>query len=313
VQIKRDWTECPQLWALGATYLPDKETGQERPYSSYVLNLMPKALKQQYFPNNPEVWTEGEMSIEDFKTQYMLEFVDGAGQFLSSDELNNLVSGDFSWQKIGESHETYYAGIDFAGSSSEGSDYTHISVIRVSPNGIRQKVFAMEMHGTDYNTQRLEIIRLFGGVRPRFNVKSIFADYTGCGRPIVDILVHQDGLRQLEGIIFNQSDRYTNSGMNMKNIMFAKIRNEISAGRFKYPQKRNILKDNDQAISALYYKMVGEWQDLEQEVRAGVNKIIKAPTGGHDDVCCSDALANFAVDFGSRRRMPKPTVGRMNR
>jgi hypothetical protein len=73
------------------------------------------------------------------------------------------------------------------------------------------------------------------------------------------------------------------------------------------------LKDNDQTVSTLYYKMVGEWQDLEQEVRAGVNKIIKAPTGGHDDVCCSDALANFAVDFGSRRRMPKPTVGRMNR
>ena len=66
--IKRDWTQCPQLWALDKTMLPDPETGIIRPYSTYVLSLMPKALKQEMFPNNPEMWFEGEMSIEDFKT-----------------------------------------------------------------------------------------------------------------------------------------------------------------------------------------------------------------------------------------------------
>ncbi len=312
-QIKRDWTQCPQLWALDATHLPDRENGETRPYSTFVLNQMPKALKQWYFPNNTEVWTEGEMSIEDFKTQYMLEFVDGAGQFISSDEYDLLVSGEFDWEYQSLPNQNYYAGIDFAGSSSEGSDYTHISVIKVLPNGIRQKVFAMEMHGTDYNTQRLEIVRLFGGFNPVFNVRSIFADYTGCGKPIVDILIHQDGLRQIEGIIFNQSDRFTNSGMNMKNIMFAKIRNEIASARFKYPKRDIISRNRDQSVVALYHKMIGEWQDLEQEVRMGVNKRIEAPTGGHDDACCSDALANFAVDFGVRNRMPKPTRGTLRR
>lgn len=314
VQIKRDWTECPQLWALDKVMLPDyKDPTQIRPYSSYVLRLMPKALKQWYFPNNPEVWTEGEMSVEDFKTQYMLEFVDGADQFLSTEEFNTMVDGDFDWINNGEIGENYVAGIDFAGSSSEGSDFTHISVLRVLSDGRRQKVFAMDMHGTDYNTQRLEIVKLFGGPRPRFPVSSIFCDYTGCGRPIVDILRGQDGLRQLEGIIFNASDTFTRSGMNMKNIMFAKIRNEISAGRFQYPSKDVVNRMGNPDFIGFYHKMIGEWKDLEQEVRMGINKRIEAPTGGHDDVCCSDALANFAAEFGGKNRLPKPTVGRLYR
>lgn len=299
---------------MDATYLPDyKDPTKIRPYSSYVIKLMPKALKQEYFPNNPEVWTEGEMSVEDFKTQYMLEFVDGADQFLSSDEFNNLTSGDFKWITKGEHNEKYVAGIDFAGSSSDGGDFTHISVLRVLPDGRRQKVFGMDMRGKDYNAQRLEIVALFGGPRPRFKVDSIFCDYTGCGRPIVDILKNQDGLRQLEGIIFNAADTYTRSGMNMKNIMFAKIRNEISAGRFQYPSKDEINKMGDPDFIGFYHKMVGEWKDLEQEVRMGVNKRIEAPNGGHDDVCCADALANFAAEFGNKNRLPKPTTGRMYR
>lgn len=313
IQIRKDWTQCPQLWALDKTMLPDRETGELRPYSTYVLRLMPKALKQWYFPNNPEVWTEGEMSVEDFKTQYMLEFVDGAGQFLSTDEWDTMTDGDFEWIKSGIQGETYVAGIDFAGSSAEGADFTHISVLRVLPDGRRQKVFAKDMHGVDYNNQRIEIVKLFGGPRPVFPVSAIFCDYTGCGRPIVDILRGQDGLRQLEGIIFNASDTYTRSGMNMKNIMFAKLKNEISASRFQYPKKSKIEAMQSLDLNGFYYKMIGEWKDLEMEVRIGINKRIEAPTGGHDDTCCADALANFAAEFGGKNRLPKPTLGRMRR
>ena len=35
------------------------ESGQLRQYSKFVMRLMPKVLKQQYFPNNPEVWSDG--------------------------------------------------------------------------------------------------------------------------------------------------------------------------------------------------------------------------------------------------------------
>ncbi|AEO93272.1 gp1 [Bacillus phage G] len=320
IQIRRDWTQCPQLWALGKTMLPDYEDpSKDRPYSTYVLGLMPKSLKQDMFPKNPEVWTEGEMSVEDFKTQYMLEFVDGAGQFITTEEWNTMtgiereMEDDFDWIEQGKMGEKYVAGIDFAGSSSDGGDFTHISVLRVLPNGKRQKVFGMDMRGLDYNVQRMEIVKLFGGPKPRFSVSSIFADYTGCGRPIIDILKHQDGLTMLEGIIFNASDTYTRSGMNMKNIMFAKIKNEINVGRFVYPSKDRINASENKDLVGFYHKMIGEWKDLEMETRATVNKIIQAPSGGHDDTCCSDALANFAAEFGSRGRMPRPTIGRMRR
>jgi hypothetical protein len=310
--IRRDWTECPQLWAMGATYLPDhKGSGIIRPYSSYVLGMMPKVLKQEYFPNNPDVWTEGEMSVEDFRTQYMLQFIEGAGKFFTDDEWKKLTSGDFLWQEHGKIGERYVGGIDFAGSSAETADFTHVTVLRIAPNGEKQKVWSCEFHGTSYPDQMKEIAKIFGGSTPRFRAESIFADFTGCGRPVVQTLQEDYGLTQLKGITFNSADTYTSSGMNMKNIMFAQFKNEVDHNRMKYPTKDNFLSVAGSLSNGFYHKMVGEWKDLEFEVKYGVNKRIEAPNGGHDDVCCADALANFAAMHGNSRQMPRPTSGRM--
>jgi len=310
--LKRDWTECPQLWAMGATHLPDyKGSGLIRPYSTYVLNMMPKVLKQEYFKNNPEIWTEGEMSVEDFKTQYMLEFIAGAGKFFTDDEWDKLVNGEFYWQEHGIMGEKYVAGIDFAGSSAETADFTHVSVMRIGPNGQKQKIWSKEFHGTSYPEQMKDIARIFGGPNPQFRTDSIFADFTGCGRPVVETLIQDYGITQLKGITFNSSDTFTNSGMNMKNIMFAQFKNEVDHDRMKYPKKDNFLSVMGTLANGFYHKMVGEWKDLEFEVRYGVNKRISAPGGGHDDVACADVLACFAALHGNTRSMPKPATGRM--
>lgn len=291
--------------------LPDPKTGIIRPYSTYVLSLMPKALKQQMFPDNPEIWTEGEMSVEDFKTQYMLEFIDGAGQFLSTEDWEKMISGDFDWEDHGQYGETLFAGIDFAGSSADNADFTHITVVRVAQNGEKQKIYGEEMRGTAYPDQMRRIAHLFSGRNARFHVKGIFADFTGCGRPVVQTLQYDYGLKQMEGITFNGADIYTKSGMNMKNIMFASFKNEVAHDRFKYPSKDRFLKSCGTEMNGFYHKMIGEWRDLEQEVKIGVNKRIEAPTGSHDDVCAADVLANFAAMYAGRRTMPKPSSGRM--
>ncbi|MFW6015139.1 MAG: hypothetical protein ACOCRK_01725, partial [bacterium] len=318
--IRRDWTQCPQLWALGATYLPDfknPKNGKKRPYSTFVLGLMPKSLKQEFFPYNPEVWTEGSMSVEDFKTQYMLEFVDGAGQFLTTDEWNKMTDGKFEWAKSGNRGWKLYAGIDFAGSSADGADFTHVSVVRIGQNGLKQKIFGMDMHGSEYSypEQMREIMKLFGGPSPRFQVENIFADYTGCGRPVVQTLQEEYGITHLTGITFNGRDTFTNSGMNLKNIMFSTIKNEIAHNRFKYPsmnEYKDSVKNSDKI--GYYHKMVGEWKDLEFENRgASVNKRIEAPSGGHDDIPCADALACFAAMHGGRNKMPRPSGARVFR
>ena len=315
--IRRDWCQCAQLWALDAIYLPDRETGEIRPYSRYVVEqLMPKALKQEYFPNNPEVWTEGGMDIEDFKTQYMLEFIDGAGKFLTSAQVENLSNGEFDWIEHGIIGEHYVAGIDFAGSNPEG-DNTHITVLRITPDGIKQKVFALEFKDETYPQQMYEISRLFGGYSPRFEVRKIFADYTGCGAPVIQTLQTEFGLTNLEGIIFNAGDRYTHSGMNMKNLMYGKFRTELDSGKFKYPSKEKFLESS--LLSAgkdnigFYHKMVGEWADLEYTVGKTLNKKIEAPAGYHDDCCDADVLANFAAVMGQRSSAPRARFGRVSR
>ena len=312
--IRKDWTECPQLWALDPIYLPDHSDPTHetiRPYSRYVFNLMPKSLKQELFPTRPELWSEGEMSVEDFKTQYMLQFIDGAGQFLSKSEWNMLINGNFEWIQHSRIGEKYVAGIDFAGSEAEGADFTHITVLRIAPNGQKQKVFGHEMHGTNYPDQMRYIAKLLGGPTPIFGVSSIFADYTGCGAPVIQTLKIEYGLTQLQGVIFNALDTYTNSGMNMKNIMFSQFKHELAHDRFKYPSKELFLQSAGNDMNGFYHKMVGEWSDLESETRFGINKQIKAPSGGHDDVACSDALANFAAIFGSSRQMPRASSGKM--
>lgn len=294
--------------------LPD-HTGltKERQYSRYVFNLMPKALKKEYWPNNPELWSDGDMSVEDFKTQYMLEFVDGAGTFLTSDEIESMGSGDFPWIYNGVFGEKYYAGIDFAGSSSDG-DYTHITVVRLAPNGEIQKVYAEELSDMSYPDQVRHIARLFGGPSPRFKCKSIFADQTGCGAPIIQMIQQEYGIKQLQGIVFNSADRFTNSGMNMKNIMYAEMKTLISQGKFKYPSKEMYMNSTPPDEHSFYHKMMEEWSDLEFEANGYLNKKINAPIGEHDDCPSADILAAFAVKHGGNRGFGgiKPSKGRMS-
>lgn len=314
--IRRDWTQCPQLWAKDAIMLPDHEDPtheKKRPYSRYVFGLMPKSLKQEFFPTVPDLWTEGSMSVEDFKTQYMLQFIDGAGQFLSMDEWVSLTSGEFDWQEQGKVGEIYAAGIDFAGSDSEGADFTHISVFRINPDGTKHKVWSTEFHGTSYPEQMREIAKLFSGPRPIWNCKKIFADYTGCGRPVIQTLIEEYGMTNLVGITFNGADTFTQSGMNMKNIMFATFKNEIDHGRVKYPKKDRFMEKVHRDRHSFYHKMIGEWKDLEFTVGLTVNKKIEAPSGGHDDVCCADALGLFACIHGANSGMPKASGARIFR
>ena len=48
--VKRDWTQTPQNWLLEAIYLPDPNTGKERPYSRFIVEtLCQKYLKNKCF------------------------------------------------------------------------------------------------------------------------------------------------------------------------------------------------------------------------------------------------------------------------
>jgi hypothetical protein len=154
-----------------------------------------------------------------------------------------------------------------------------------------------------------------GGANPRFHCSKIFADYTGCGAAVVQTLQDEYGMRNVEGIIFNSRDKFTNSGMNMKNAMYGKWRTELDNNRFFYPTKERFLNSPTKLAGkdnvSYYMRMISEWADLEQTTTGfSVNKKIEAPSGYHDDVCDADVLANFAATSGQRSSMPKPSRGR---
>lgn len=156
------------------------------------------------------------------------------------------------------------------------------------------------------------IAAMLSGYNAQFHCKKILADYTGVGRPVIDSLIYDYGMINLTGITFNSRDTFTNSGMNMKNVMFAQIRKDVENDKFKYPNKDAFLKSAGTELNGFYHKMLGEWADLEQEQRMSVNKIIQAPPGQHDDCVMADILANFATIIGNTHRMPKPSSGRFN-
>ena len=241
----------------------------------------------------------------------MLQFIDGESQFLSAEECTQLKNGDFFWEMRGKPEETYVAGIDFAG---QGEDATHISIIRIDQRtNMKQKVFAMEFRDMEYPEQIRRILALLGPSHPVFNCKSIFADYTGCGRPVVQMLI-DSGMNQLTGILFNGVDVFTNTKMNLKNAMFAYTKKEIDYDRFKYPSLDNFIKSAGQDQAAFWHKMIGEWNDLVAEQGLTVNKKISSPRGGNDDTCCADILSVYAaVTMGAKRSMPKGSFGRFYR
>lgn len=46
--VNKPWDKCPQLWQSGVVYLPDHEDPEHkriRPYSSFVISVMPKIIR----------------------------------------------------------------------------------------------------------------------------------------------------------------------------------------------------------------------------------------------------------------------------
>ena len=304
-RLMYDWLKCHNL------HRPDVGEGVirigDRDYGRYVLSLMPRDLKQEYFQEalaNAEqeenellinvLTSEGEMTVEDFKTQYMLIWAEDAGAYLSEHELETLKQGSHRCLEYGQLGEEYYAGIDFASSENSESDCTAISVFRKNMDNTLDKVFFFQMAGIPYPSQIENIKRLlYYPNTAYFLPKRIFADYTGVGRPVVDML--KDAGLPITGITFNAADTITKMGTNFKNAMFNLFKIELIHGKIRYPERP---PTHYREQLALYRKALDEWSDLQVEETQTQNKKIFHPEGGHDDQVCADVLAVYAAVSG---------------
>lgn len=279
------WHDCPNLLKGGSIVVAGKE------YSRYVIDRMPLVIKQQVFPDNLELWTSTSDTTEiDFRTQYLIEWQDGIDKALTEQDQRMLASGTHCWLNGGLITDTYFAGLDTAGGSANGStsgdlDFTSLSIFRKTGPNVKEKVFHAEWKG-DITQAINEIYDLINPQTGRFKCQFTVVDYSNIGIAIVESY-KKLGI-PMEGITFGSSEK--TSSKNYKNAMFDQFLFELRAGRVKYPgadiDKIKILK-----------KAQTEWGMLERHSSLGINSKIFVPEqDGHDDTVMSDLMAVWAAD-----------------
>lgn len=283
------WDNAPILLtnndSLGQTWYKGKEL------STRIVNLMPLSLKQKYFPDRPDLHFDGEVTELDFKTQYSMEWVTDINLELTEEEQTRLVSGthDILQRGLIAQQEHYYFGLDTApGSLLPGKkdlDFTVLSIWRKRSNGLKEKVKCYEWQG-DVIAQIDEIKQIIHPQTGIFPCKFGLADYSNIAQNAV--AAWQKEKIPIEGIIFGHREEIT--GKNFKNAMFDQFKFELQHNRVFFPSLQVLNTD------VCMKKSFNEWCHIERHFRQGINHDIKAPSEMHDDHCCADVLAVWAMD-----------------
>lgn len=278
IYLVHDWLNCPNLMNGGIFNF----NGINYPES--VLSRMPLIKWQQYFPDNSELWRDGDMTVEDFETQYEMKWLLDSSLFLNENE-QLLLFGDYIFEH--PETEEYFFGLDLAGGANiktgNKRDFTALVVGRIK-NGQKQICDAFEFQG-DAIDQMDDLIGLIHPNYGKYRCKFGFADY-GFNPMMVDALA-KAGVN-IEGIMFGARDK--NTGKMNKNAMFESFKFELQSGRIKYPKKEFISKHK------VLKKHFEQWCVLEEKKGLGINSKITAPDMNfHDDGVMATILLNKAM------------------
>ena len=295
LKLIRDWRECPFLLRGGSIIVDGVE------YAKFVIDRMPLSLKEKYFPNNPELHYEGDMSLIDFLTQYEMEWVDDLSTFLGEKETDLLV-GDHKIATKAHPGSHYFFGLDTQKGTLEGTsedlDYTALSIWEKTSDNVKKKVACYEWQENPLDQQE-EIEQIITEIFP--------CDFglTDFSNNAVMMLEHFKRLRiPAWGITYQAKDKDT--GLNYKNAMFTHFLFELRAKRCKYPEASEIEQD------VVFNKHFVEWCMLEKIRKLGINDDIRAPEGEHDDGPNSDALAVYAADKAEKFKVGRKHTRRIN-
>ena len=283
-----DWTKSPILLQSGSVIAKDIN-GNEREYSKYVIDRMPLQLKMKFFPHNPELHYDGDMTEIDFKTQYMVEWVERLNLLLNEEDQKKLANSSHEWLSSGRIGEEYFFGLDFGSGTilpnKANLDFTALSIWRRTNENVKEKVFACEWQGDP-----LEILEEAEGIvdpiTGRFKCKFGLIDFSVIG--VTGLSYFQKMKIACEGIMFGSTEKITRK--NWKNALVEQSVFELKADRIRYPNQSNV-----DSIAVLK-KGYNEWCSIEKEERLGINAKIEAPSGEHDDHFFCDTLAIYAAD-----------------
>jgi hypothetical protein len=277
VALQYDWLHCGNLLKSGFKEIDGVK------YPLAILNKMPYSKTQQYFPNNPELWVDGDMTVEDFETQHEIKWLLNVDNLLSEEDHKKLI-GDF--EPKGPESDIYFFGLDLAGGSlvQPGGDYTQLTVGRVK-DGVKRIEAAYTFYG-EITTQISEILNIIHPKYGLYRCKFGLADYGNLGSAVVDMMKHE-GV-DMDAIMFGSRD--SSSGKNMKNAMYDHCLFEIRSDRFKYPTLNFISKNTT------FKQHIDEWVNIERHASVSINDRIMAPPGQHDDCCSSAILLAWCID-----------------
>lgn len=283
-----DWIQSPILLQSGVVVIKDAN-GNELKLSKYCLDRMPLQLKMKFFPNNPELHYDGDMSELDFITQYMCEWVEQLNLLINEAEQNMLVDSPHEWLSAQILGEEYYFGADFGSGTllpkKSNLDFTALSIIRKTNDNIKEVVRKFEWQGDPIEILE-EIAEIIHPTTGLFPCKFGLLDFSVIG--VTGLSYFQKLKIPCEGIMFGSTN--SNTKKNWKNSLVEQVLFELKAGRFKYPSK--IIVDSIPILKKAY----NEWCNIEKEERLGINALIEAADNGHDDHFFADSLGCYAAD-----------------
>jgi hypothetical protein len=298
-KLKHDWLHSPKLFETGVLRVDGID------YPRFVVDQMPKEMKKELFPEHPELWYESitKMSVEDFKTQYQMEWLENLSHFLTEEDQIKLASGIHLPMEHESSGEIYYAGIDFAGGEKVGekigSDFSTLVVWRKNIDGSKDKVFGRDWKG-DLSDQLDEIVSLIHPLFGTFKCRGVLADYGNQGAPLVDIMRKKFRI-PIDGVFFQS--REPSTGKNYKNAMYEYFQFELRNGRVRYPDVMNVTSMNESILTKTLRFHFEQWCGLERHRGIQVNDRLNSADGERDDSCAADSMAIWSADKSGESKL----------
>jgi len=287
--LRKSWEECDIYWLQGSIRYEGKD------YPKRIVDLMPKSVKEELFPNDPALHydsVEGYSEIE-WNTQYAMKWMEDINLVLSGDQQKQLASGLFSILEKGrpEMTEKYYFGLDTASGTlmpgQKDLDWTVLTILRKNGDNTKD-IVAKYMWQGDVVAQMQEIRDIIHPTEGLFHCVMGLADYSNIAIGIVE-LFKKEGI-PIAGVTFGATEPITKK--NYKNAMFDQFVFELDSSRVFYPNIEKIKK------SKVFKEGFDQWGLVERHrSTAGINdKIFVDPSSGHDDHCSADVLAVWAAD-----------------
>lgn len=240
--------------------IADRQKMYEKTGDSFHLNYANYIKKEE----------ERGIDTDEFKTQYLLQWVLGAGQFITEENFNEMV-GVYS-RVYQDKNNKCYAGIDTA----KDPDSTIVTILRWNTEKKKKEICNwLRLHGDNYKNQ-FDIICQF---LSNYNVKALAIDSTGQGDFMPDMFEAETNWRD------------ENSGL--YRIKFSAVSKDIM-----YKNLGVVCREFLTTIPIIATKEAEEFKqqmlDLQKEHKGELLSCHHPDSkDAHDDYCDSWALAEI--------------------